>query len=527
MTRRLGAFYPLLVAAIPILHLAAENSDQVELRVLWFPLAVAFWAAAIALVLLRAIYGDLGRAGIMVSALLFAFFSYGRLCDALWHRQLLASRGMLELAVMLGLLAALALVALVLWRRPNSFGRASNVLALTSLCLGLMVVGQLARRYSPPVDSSQTTASGTSAVVQQGVPQLESSGRPLPDIYYIILDGYARNDVLEAVYGFDNSAFTGYLKQRGFYVAERSHSNYAMTFLSLASSLNLSYVNDVAAQIGPQQLTRQPMYALIRRNLVARTLKSAGYRTIHIDTNWAGTETSEVADIRYSAVPEMLRGEFMEVLMRSTMLRPLVPGVAQTHLYALEKLQKIPQIEGPTFTFAHILLPHNPYVFDRHGNIRHDVRLALHFETKTGGWRNKRDYLGQLIFLNRKMREVIDRLIADSATPPVIIVQADHGSATYRRGNVPAEGQTDLIRERMPILNAYLVPDACKKRLYPSISPVNSFRLLFATLFGADLEPLPDRQYFSWYQAPYRFVDVTDMLGAEDAREQVARRRGD
>ena len=47
-----------------------------------------------------------------------------------------------------------------------------------------------------------------------------------PDIYYIILDGYVRDDVLKDLFAYDNSGLIEYLRGRGFFVAEQSRSNY-------------------------------------------------------------------------------------------------------------------------------------------------------------------------------------------------------------------------------------------------------------------------------------------------------------
>src|SRR5690606_9774336 len=64
----------------------------------------------------------------------------------------------------------------------------------------------------------------------------------VPDIYYVIMDGYARSDTLKRDYGYDNSQFEGFLKEKGFHVIEDSRSNYRWTFLSLASSLNMEHL---------------------------------------------------------------------------------------------------------------------------------------------------------------------------------------------------------------------------------------------------------------------------------------------
>ena len=49
-----------------------------------------------------------------------------------------------------------------------------------------------------------------------------------------------------------------------------------------------------------------------------------------------------------------------------------------------------------------------------------------------------------------------------------------------------------------PILNAYLLPGVdAKQVLYPSISPVNSFRQLLNTYFGTQLDLVPDESYYT------------------------------
>ncbi|MEZ6091020.1 MAG: hypothetical protein R3C05_23965 [Pirellulaceae bacterium] len=141
-----------------------------------------------------------------------------------------------------------------------------------------------------------------------------------PDIYYIILDGYARQDLMREIYNFDNDQFIRGLKDRNFYVAEKSNSNYAMTFLSLASSLNMQYLDQLGLLLDGEpsegNAWRQNVYAKIRNNEAARTLKKHGYHYVHINTSWGGTESSDLADV---SMPETLT-EFQKVLVDTTML---------------------------------------------------------------------------------------------------------------------------------------------------------------------------------------------------------------
>jgi hypothetical protein len=63
--------------------------------------------------------------------------------------------------------------------------------------------------------------------------------------------------------------------------------------------------------------------------------------------------------------------------------------------------------------------------------------------------------------------------------------------------------------ERTPILNAYYLPEGGERLLYPSISPVNSFRVVLNAYFGAELPLLPDNTYFTSKRLPRQAVDIT------------------
>ena len=77
----------------------------------------------------------------------------------------------------------------------------------------------------------------------------------------------------------------------------------------------------------------------------------------------------------------------------------------------------------------------------------------------------------------------------------IIIIQGDHGPWLQSKA------------KRMQILNAYYLPGH-NDQLYPTITPVNSFRLVFNHYFGATYPLLPDQSYFSTYDDPFdtRFV---------------------
>ncbi len=106
-------------------------------------------------------------------------------------------------------------------------------------------------------------------------------------------------------------------------------------------------------------------------------------------------------------------------------------------------------------------------------------------------------YKNQLTFINNKMLEAVDTILANSKTPPIIVIQGDHGPWLQTNPN------------RMKILNAYYLPGH-NDRLYPAITPVNTFRLIFDSYFGGKYDLLPDVSYFSPVPKLYQFSEISN-----------------
>ena len=61
--------------------------------------------------------------------------------------------------------------------------------------------------------------------------------------------------------------------------------------------------------------------------------------------------------------------------------------------------------------------------------------------------------------------------------------------------------------------NAYYLPNKGSDMLYKSITPVNTFRVIFNHYFKTRYELLEDKNYFSNAKKErYRFIDVTDKV---------------
>jgi hypothetical protein len=119
-----------------------------------------------------------------------------------------------------------------------------------------------------------------------------------------------------------------------------------------------------------------------------------------------------------------------------------------------------------------------------------------------------RSYRGQVQFISSQMLQAIDDILATAETPPIIILQADHGPGAYLDwGDI----ESTRMEERFAILNAFYMPGQTAEALPSDLSPVNTFRMIFNTYFSTDLPLLPNQSYFSGWETPFDFTEVTDL----------------
>jgi len=403
-----------------------------------------------------------------------------------------------------------------------SFLKKGNLIALAA---GALLISKIIRtRSSPDLANTLLNITGTALLAMPliGVahyaitspstirprpsppPVGDMSGIDRPDIYYFILDGYGRRDILKDYFSYDNSDFLDFLKASGFFVAEDSRSNYNWTFFSLAATLNMDYINDVGDRMGRTSRDLQIPFSMIRDNKVVQTLKSKGYRYVHIDSTWGATQSSPQADVEIAYRPGGFTSEFSRLLLSTTLLKAPSAGeieLATLHLYALDRLRSVCHLPGPKFVFYHVLLPRHPYIFDRQGNVRQRAHLSNQFEFEKQLWRERGQYIEQLAFVTGKIRLAVGDILRYSSRPPVIILQSDHGPTLT---DAP---QAQAFRARFGILNAIYLPG--KTMSFPrTMTSVNTFRILFDTLFGSGLPLLEDRSFYSVFELPYDWQEV-------------------
>ena len=170
-------------------------------------------------------------------------------------------------------------------------------------------------------------------------------------------------------------------------------------------------------------------------------------------------------------------------------------------------------MEGNYFVYSHIIAPHPPFVFGPHGEWitpEGTYTLAREGTFFTG---SPQDYIagyrGQIEHINILLTETIKSIIEKSNPAPIIILQADHGPGAFLDQH---SNENSNFYERVSILNAYYLPSNSASILYPGISPVNSFRVVFNQFFETNFDLLEDRSYFSTIDEPYNFQLVTEEM---------------
>jgi hypothetical protein len=486
-------WYFIPFAAYPVLALLSHNISQVRYTAGIRPLIASILAAAGLFLLFRLIYKDWHRAAFAAAIFTVLFYTYGQIFDQIQKKWKVP-----QLPIWLGALWLALLVLALLWagwRRAHFEGAA---LTLNIISLGLMLyAGSQVISKTPSGKQSNTPAAPHAPLQTLHIP----NGETPPDIYYFILDSYGRSDLLAKNFSYDNSAFISDLRKMGFYVADCSQSNYPRTDVSLGSSLNLDYLQNLNDKFVPKNEDRSQLWQSILHSTVRYELENTGYKTVAFASGFAFTEMTS-ADVYLSPSPFWsAMTEFEVLLVRTTPLRHLedlglvnleqIDGQRyrdRTEL-DLKSIKMLAHMPGPKFVFIHMVIPHPLFVFAPDGS---PTNPALFMDSK-GIYSQEhyyKGYLNQVAFIDTQIEKAARTLLSDSPNPPIIIIQGDHGP-WLQSGS-----------DQFKILNAFYLPGHSNV-LYPGISPVNTFRLIFNTYLGADYPLLQDTSYDS--PVPYVF----------------------
>jgi hypothetical protein len=506
LKKNLQAFpwYAILFAAYPALTLLARNIGEVEYRVAYRATFASILASVFSIFVLYLMLHDSKKAGILTVLWLFAFFFYGHIFRYI--------RGMEINSVVIGrhtyfmVVWSAAFLGMAWFIHRGIWQNALiPVLGTMSVVLIIFPAYQLLSYQYGVWKRAKIVPPQITIPIQQT--------KILPDVYFIILDMYGRNDVLRKVFDYDDGTFLKQLEDMGFYVASCSQSNYPSTAYSLSATLNANYLQDLSDQFTPENTNVSLMWHLIQNSAVETALREQGYKIVAFETGYDWTEWKD-ADYFYTLQSYkinnfedlLLRNSFLSVFSEKGYLSDfLLTSDQRKHdlsLYVLDQLEDVSLLTGPKFVFVHLTIPHPPFVMGPNGEL--DV-VPQHYEGNKGYYvedEYRLGYRNQLAFLNRRLPQVLKTILERSTQAPVIIVQGDHGPRFIAR------------EKQLDILNAYYFPEP-RPELYSFLTPVNNFRIIFSTYFGASLALLPDKSYFNGFERPYEFTEIPNDCASE------------
>lgn len=459
--------HPLLFALFPFLFFFAHNIQEIHtLTLAQTALLLLFILGITTLVwfLLNLAFKNRIKAALATTTIIVTVLLYGSVFGMIQDATAVTPRNSLLLPPVLAVLAFLFYRLHKSGRGFQSVTQALNVAAAFLTIFNLLTIAHYEISASRLLAS---LAEDAEPIVQ---PQVQAD--VMPDIYFIVLDEYGHPDTMAEHFDYDNEPFMEHLEDLGFFVARDSTAPNTRTVRCIASILNMEYTQE--------DEHRRVTHERINNNRVMAYLESLDYNVMYFGHFFELGRYQIDADeyINYYEDDEQYSPFQVQVthfLMNSPVTQPLQLQIADDdyvsyHRHSvrstLRQLRDTPAAEGPKFVFAHLMSPHVPFVFGPEGELvppRH-----------TYNYEDPRYYLGQYVYITEQITKVIETILRESDTDPIIILQSDHGPR--------------WVDGWEKILNAFYLPDGATDLVQDSISPVDTFRVILNHYFDADIE---------------------------------------
>jgi hypothetical protein len=474
---RFPAFHPVLVAVFPPLALYAQNPSSVVWWEVLAAMAVTLVGTGLVYALARRLYSTQQAAALATTWTVLLIFGYGLVFHvkgalAGWDVPVdVSPRTVLPLWG-----AALACGLWCIGHRRADLRISTHCAHVFAVCA---VAGPIALVLLDTGGNLKSLIGRNVEIKTVGPLELKKT-EPLPDIYYLVVSGYADGATLKSEFQVDNRPFLDGLERRGFAIAEQSKANYPTPELAMASALNLCYLGE---NIGAKAQYNH----LLDQSRVARELKKLGYRYYHLGGPVDGLRRSSLADenYRFSRMPS----GYTDRLVSLTPFGMWLAGKdRRTQMREkFDRLDHLARQNGPKFVMMYVSALQPPWTFDARGN-----PISRRMASERGDAVN---YDQQLKHVNHRLERAIDAILSYSKGEAVIVVQSDEGPRIPRADVAPNSGQISWDLRRGVLTAVYLPDGKTRRGVVAPLSPVNTLRLVLHVCFGAELPRLSDDTY--------------------------------
>ena len=487
--RRIPFFVP-LISIFFVLHGVLENFGFVPAKdaliLLFAYIGLTFLTGGIFWLFLR----EIPAAAILTAATMGFFFFYEAFIQ--WLTKLFPHRFFTTSPFLLAIgLLVLMVLFIYVKKRKGTFPRLYFFLNTILLVYILVDTGWLLLKFwHPPANP----LSVYSFAKDKTIPSCTSCAKP--DVYFLLFDEYASSLSLKEQYNYDNTSLDSFLVNEGFHINDQGNANYNLTAFSMASVLNMSYIEGIkdTNRVESQDYTHS--FQLIRDNQVIKVF------------SWEGYDIENYSIFDLAGQPTKAWPSFLPLKTRLITARTLTERLSRNGNSLLVKLfgtryfmvqdymknasgneeflQSVASEAGrkhnrPRFFYAHFMMPHFPYLFDSSGHRR--TEQQMYAEIYADPFTSHFDYLGYLTYTNRRLEELVLRIRHDDPNA-VILLCGDHG---YRGWTKKADPLSKFQN-----LNAVFFPDQDYSRWNGKIAFVNQFRIVFNQLFHTNYSLLKD-----------------------------------
>jgi len=506
--------HPFLFGIFPVLFLFAHNIRELEFAVLITPVVFILLFTLLLLFLFRIILKDRQKAAALSSLSLVLIFSYGAALHFMGNFCLPIGKfiiGPCKLMFTVGSILFCFGTYFIVKTRMNlrNFNKVLNVVSFSLVAMSLISISIF------EFTSWKVNRKNRGKIIEKTNEIILGKATKLPNIYYIVLDAYGGTDILNEVYGYDNAEFINYLKQKGFYVAEKSKSNYRETLISLASTLNLRYLDPADFYVLKAKFDDNRVFSLMKQRGYTTVFISSLDKYIRIHQADFELRTGWLDDFNFELVNST---PILDLLNKLNLLSDTYSLHRKRINYVFNAITNTAVSDHPIFVYAHIFSPHAPFVFGPNGrNVQPNRKYSVHDSTEfyaDGGTRDEyiKGYREQIEYINKRVIKLINRILSRKENFSVIILQGDHGPRSTANWLRPDKTNW---KESYSILNAYYLPGVSNNVLYESITSVNTFRLIFNLYFGESYNLLEDRNYFYDIRLSPEIVDVTSRVAKD------------
>jgi hypothetical protein len=530
------------------------NSDFSYPGEIWLPIIMFGIIATIAFYSYRAVFGKGSAAHLAAILVSYGFYGYSFIHDSKAGSTALkviphSFRTELSESILLGILMILlagALAWLIRWtlHRYPSLQRAQPykvLLFAVVFIFGIQAVRCVGRYFEMHKEMSYHYPAPSFAKTAAAISK--------PDIYYLLFDRYGNEDQLKNNFNFDNSDIYNFLASKGFTNRKDAFANYPFTMSSVPSTMAMDYFPQFEQMFGEdgKWQSAYPYRSVLNNPPVAQLLKQNGYRYNNLSSWWdftrvginADTDPTESFRLRVFGANIYLTDLQRDTVHKSILSPWLKKGVSvgnktvlkydldrnprenfEAQMGALRSIADRADKSKPSYSFAHILAPHPPYLFNADGSWP-----SYDGEANDNGVDEGVKYVNETKYVNTQIKAVVGDIQSKDPNA-VIVIQADEGPYPKQfRGDITANNYYNPLKlplgkmqQKFGVFASYYLPNAPDGSAKEINSSVNTFRVVLNSYLGYNMPLLPDCNFSSGDKfSIYNYTLVTDKLKNQPA----------